>query len=315
MDLIKAIEDSSAMTMPNFLIIGAPKAGTSSIYAYLKQHPDVYMSPVKEPHFFMVENEKVNLRGPGDQERFKSAAYQLKEYQNLFSGVTNEIAIGEASTTYLGSQNACKNIKKYVPDAKLIAILRNPVDAAYASFLHLVRDGNEPIADFSKALAAEPERIQSNWGLIWRYQQRGLYYQQVKNYLDLFDQEQIKIYIYDDFKEKPELIIKDMFTFIGVDSNFKIDVSLRHNVSGMPRNLTLNKLLAKENSLKTSVKLFLPSKIRGKLYNTVRSWNLNNFKKPEMTRAVRNQLIDSYRDNILSLQDLIQQDLSSWLEL
>ncbi len=303
------------MTMPNFLIIGAPKAGTSSIYAYLQQHPDVYMSPVKEPHFFMVENEKVNLQGPGDQERFKSAVYQIEKYQNLFSGVTDEIAIGEASTTYLGSQKACKNIRKYIPHAKLIAVLRNPVDAAYASFLHLVRDGNEPIADFSKALAAEPERIQNSWGLIWRYQQRGLYSQQVKNYFSQFDREQIKIYMYDDFKETPELIIKDIFTFIGVDPNFKIDMSLKHNVSGMPKNLTLNRLLAKDNSLKSSVKLFLPSKIRNKLYNTVRLWNLNNFKKPEMPEAVRNQLINSYRDDILSLQDLIQQDLSPWLEL
>lgn len=314
MDLSEA-EGAAAMTMPNFLIIGAPKAGTSAIYAYLKQHPEVYMSPVKEPHFFMLENEKVSFKGPGDQERFRSAVYRIEEYQNLFSNVANEIAVGEASTTYLGSQKACNNIKKHIPHAKLVAVLRNPVEAAYASFLHLVRDGNEPTANFSKALKAEPKRIQNNWGLIWRYQQRGLYAQQIENYFGQFDQQQIKIYIYDDFKENPKFIMKDIFTFIGVDPNFEVDMSSKYNVSGMPKSLTLNRILAKENLLKRSIKLLLPSKTRSQLYDRIRLWNLDNFKKPKMSAAAKKQLIDGYRSDILLLQDLIQRDLSSWLKL
>ncbi len=300
--------------MPNFLLMGAPKAGTSALYAYLSQHPQVYMSPVKEPHFFMIENEKVNFQGPGDQDRFSRSVHQLGDYKNLFAGVTDEIAIGEASTTYLGSEKASRRIKKYIPEAKLIAILRNPVDAAYASFLHLIRDGNESIADFAKALAAEPERTQNNWGLMWRYQQKGFYYQQLNPYFELFDRQQIKIFIYEEFERNPELVMKDMFAFVGVDPSFKVDMATKYNVSGMPKSQTLNKLLAQSNPLKESIKLLVPPKMRSKIYSKVRVWNLSNFKKPKMSEETRRQLTDSYRDDILKLQSLIQQDLSAWLK-
>lgn len=302
------------MTMPNFLLIGAPKAGTSALYAYLSQHPQVYMSPVKEPHFFMLENEKVNFQGPGDQDRFRHSVHQLKDYKNLFAGVADEIAIGEASTTYLGSEKASRRIKKYIPEAKLIAILRNPVDAAYASFLHLIRDGNESIADFSKALAAEPERTQNNWGLMWRYQQKGFYYEQLKRYFELFDRQQIKVFIYEEFERNPELIMEDMFTFVGADPSFNVNMTTKHNVSGMPKSQTLNKLLARKNPLKESIKLLVPSKMRSEIYSKVRTWNLSNFQKPKMSEEIRQQLTDSYRDDILKLQSLIQQDLSAWLK-
>lgn len=294
--------------------MGAPKAGTSALYAYLSQHPQVYMSPVKEPHFFMIENEKVNFQGPGDQDRFSRSVHQLGDYKNLFAGVTDEIAIGEASTTYLGSEKASRRIKKYIPEAKLIAILRNPVDAAYASFLHLIRDGNESIADFAKALAAEPERTQNNWGLMWRYQQKGFYYQQLNPYFELFDRQQIKIFIYEEFERNPELVMKDMFAFVGVDPSFKVDMATKYNVSGMPKSQTLNKLLAQSNPLKESIKLLVPPKMRSKIYSKVRVWNLSNFKKPKMSEETRRQLTDSYRDDILKLQSLIQQDLSAWLK-
>lgn len=300
--------------MPNFLLIGAPKAGTSALYAYLSQHPQVYMSPVKEPHFFMLENEKVNFQGPGDQDRFRRSVHQLGDYKKLFAGVTDEIAIGEASTTYLGNEKASRRIKKYIPEAKLIAILRNPVDAAYASFLHLVRDGNESIADFAKALAAEPERTQNNWGLMWRYQQKGFYYKQLKPYFELFDRQQIKIFIYEEFERNPELVMKDMFAFVGVDPSFKADMATKYNVSGMPKSQTLNKLLAQSNPLKESIKLLVPPKMRSTIYSKVRIWNLSNFKKPKMSEETRRQLTDSYRDDILKLQSLIQQDLSAWLK-
>lgn len=302
------------MKMPNFLLIGAPKAGTSALYAYLSQHPQVYMSPVKEPHFFMLENEKVNFQGPGDQARFRSAVFKVEEYQNLFANATDEIAIGEASTTYLGSHKAAGRIKKCIPDVRLIAVLRNPVDAAYASFLHLIRDGNESIADFSKALEAEPERIQNNWALIWRYRQRGLYYEQLKRYFELFDRSQIKVYTYEELQEKPDFIVKDIFSFIGVEPDFQVDMSSKYNVSGMPKSLLLNKLLAKKNPLKESIKVLLPPRVRSEIYDKVRLWNLNDLQKPKMPEAARSQLIESYRHDILKLQTLIDQDISTWLK-
>lgn len=303
------------MILPNFLIIGAPKAGTSALYAYLKQHREIYMSPVKEPHFFMLDDKKVDFQGPGDQERFKAAVHRIEDYYRLFEDVTDEIAIGEASTTYLGSVQASERIKRSIPDVKLIVILRNPVDAAFASFLHLVRDGDESLNDFSKALQAEQDRTQKNWGLIWRYQQRGFYYKQLNQYFKLFDKEQIKVYIYEEFREEPHTILKDIFIFLGVSPSFKPDISSRHNVSGMPKSFLINKLLAKKNPLKDSVKLLMPPTIRHKFYDQIRLWNFNDFKKPKMPVSIREQLTHTYREDILNLQDLIQKDLSEWLDL
>lgn len=142
------------MTMPNFLIVGAQKAGTTSLHYYLKQHPQIYMRPRKEPHFF--EGMHWDFYRPG---RIMLAVTDLADYQALFEGVTDEKAIGEASASYLYSPKAPTLIKRSIPDARLIAILRNPPDRAYSNFLHCVRGGRESIVDFAEALRVEEERI------------------------------------------------------------------------------------------------------------------------------------------------------------
>ena len=150
--------------MPNFIVIGASKAGTTSLYEYLKQHPQIYMSPMKELRFFAIEGEKVDFCGPWD--RIEIERYSIKtleDYKNQFQGVTDEIAIGEASPWYLYSEKAPKSIKSYIPDAKLIAILRDPVDRAYSHFSMHVMNGREPLADFTQALQEEEERILNNY--------------------------------------------------------------------------------------------------------------------------------------------------------
>ena len=132
------------MAMPNFLIIGAMKSGTTALYYYLEQHPQVYMSPVKEPNFFCSEE-----NSDGD------FATRLGAYQDLFRDVSGEKAIGEASHCYLYEPEAAARIQEYITDAKLIAVLRDPVDRAYSHFLHMVRNGSEPLTDFALALREE----------------------------------------------------------------------------------------------------------------------------------------------------------------
>src|SRR3954452_17434204 len=123
------------MTMPNFLIVGAAKSGTTSLYYYLKQHPQVFVSPVKEPKFFAYEGEKVVYRGPGDAENNRRLVNNLADYRALFGGANGAKAIGEASPVYLYSPKACERIRHYLPDAKLFVILRDPAERAYPSFL------------------------------------------------------------------------------------------------------------------------------------------------------------------------------------
>ena len=145
------------MSMPNFLIIGAAKSGTTSLYAYLEQHPQAYLSPKKEPEFFSYEGREVDFNGPKGEEQANHGIKQhitanIEEYRALFRGASDEKAIGEASTMYLYSPQAPSRIKHYIPKVKLIAIFRNPVDRAYSTFSYLTLQGREPLSEFSQAL-------------------------------------------------------------------------------------------------------------------------------------------------------------------
>jgi hypothetical protein len=259
--------------LPNFLILGAAKAGTTALYHYLNQHPQIYMTPLKETNFFALEGQPLNFSGPGDDDYVnRMSITTLDAYKEQFDGVRDEIAVGEASPLYLYDERAARNIYRYVPDAKLIIILRNPIDRAYSAFLHLVRDGREEFADFGTALQREDERIRAGWEHLWHLKQMGLYYEQVKRYYDLFPREQIKTYLYYDFRTQPQVVLQELYGFFGVDETHVTDMSCRHNEATVPKE-----------------------------------------QRPPLLPEVRQQLQDEMRDDILKVQDLIGRDLSHWL--
>ena len=300
------------MTMPNFLIIGAAKSGTTSLYHYLKQHPQVYMSPVKEPKFFALEGERPNFRGPSDEQEInRKSVTDIDAYRALFKGVTSEKAIGEASTLYLYSLKASERIRHHVPDAKLIAVLRNPVERAFSSYLHCVRDRGEPLTDFAQALRQEETRIENVWGPIWHYKNVGFYSAQLERYFDLFRRDQIKIYLYEDIKSNAVGVLQDIFRFLEVDDTRIPNISLKHNVSGVPKNRLLHALLNKRNPLKSAIKPLLPAKPRKRLNHSLTNRNLV---RPGLSPEVREQLIEVYSEDVLRVQELIQRDLSQWLK-
>lgn len=303
------------MTMPNFLIIGAAKAGTTALYSYLKQHPQIYMSPEKEPHFFAFEGEKLKFGGTaGDREWLnRTAITDIKTYQQQFQKVSQQIAIGEASALYLYIPKAAERIRHYIPNAKLITILRNPAQRAYSAFLFQMRDSLEPITDFTQALQEEKIRIQKNWVPIYYYQQMGFYYNQVKRYFDIFNRDQIKVYLYEDFSANPMSILQDTFQFLGVDDTFTPNVLERHNVSGIPKNKVLSNFIVNPHPIKDMFKPFLPKSLRRGLIVGLKNRRSLD-KPPRMSAEVSKQLIDVYREDILKLQDLLQRDLSIWLK-
>ena len=265
------------MVMPNFLVIGAAKAGTTSVYEYLKQHPQIWMSPLKETNFFALEGETLNFRGPGDQDYInRFSITKIEDYINLFQGVSNQIAIGEASPLYLYSPKAPERIRHYTPDTKIIIILRNPVDRAYSSFLHLIRDGREQIRNFAQALQEEEERIRSNWEHIWHYKQLGFYYVQLNRYFNTFYKQQIRVYLFEDLMTNPIFRLEDIFKFIGVNEEVIPDISVKHNVSVISKDKAPTELL--------------------------------------LRLQVRRRLVEVYREDISKLQHLLQRDLSGWLE-
>lgn len=295
------------MTLPNFFLIGAAKAGTTSLYSYLEQHPEIYMSPVKEPRFFTPElysiyNSAVRSGG-------RKIPLSLEQYSQLFAGVKNEIAIGEASTDYLYLTKAANRIKNEVPDAKLIAILRNPVERAFSAYCYQLRDSYETLS-FEEALQAEESRIKQGFRPGWHYQQVGFYARQIEQYLDVFLPQQIKIYLYEDLASDSIAIAREIYQFLGVDSDFTPDLT-RKNISGVPKNKTLHNLFTKENFIKSAIKPFIPQQLRQNLYQKMRKRNLGQ--KPKLSLETRKKLIDTYREDILQLQNLIQKDLSAWL--
>jgi hypothetical protein len=262
------------MNLPNFIVLGAAKAGTTALYHYLNQHPQVYMSPLKETNFFALMNEPLNFCGPGDDDfinRFSLTT--MKQYQGQFAHSGDAIAVGEASPLYLYSPKAPPRIKQYIPDAKLIIMLRHPIERAYSAFLHLVRDGRETTTDFGEALKLEDERIAAGWEHIWHYKNMSLYYDQIKRYYDLFDRSQIKFYLYYDFRTEPCRVLQDVFRFVDVDENFAPDTSLRHN----------------------------------------ETTTMCNTLKPPLSPEVWTQLYGEFHDDILKLQELTGRDLSRWI--
>ncbi|MBA2713836.1 MAG: sulfotransferase, partial [Rubrobacteraceae bacterium] len=242
------------MTMPNFLIIGAMKAGTTALYSYLEQHPEVYMSPVKEPNFFCFEGETLDFRAPQDQEGInRTSVTHIDDYRALFRGVRGEAAVGEASHWYLYHPKAPERIRRHVPDARLIAVLRDPVERAYSQFLHFVRDGQEPLTVFAQALGEEERRMRDHWAF-GRYASRGFYYSQLRRYYDLFDRSRIKVYLYEDLKADAPALLQDTFRFLEVDPTFVPELSVQPNVSGIPRNRVLHEVLTGSGRTKAILK-------------------------------------------------------------
>jgi hypothetical protein len=296
---------------PNFIIIGAPKAGTTALYHYLKQHPQIFMSPVKEPGFFDHGSERATFHGPGDQQLYRTAVTDLVSYEALFRRVRHEVAVGEASVYYLYSPVAAERIRSLIPGAKLIAMLRNPIDRAYSAFLHNRSDGREPLADFAAALAEEEAGRRQGFSPFWHYKRGGFYHRHLIPYFERFDATQLRICLYDDFAADSLQVLRDVFRFLEVDDRFVADVSLRYNVSGVPRIKRLQQFLNARGPLKSTLKLLLPSGLRYDVRTRLRAGNLV---KPPLSEGMRLQLARAYREDTLRLSERIGRDLSSWLE-
>jgi hypothetical protein len=312
---VHGVPTGKLMTMPNFLIIGAAKAGTTALNAALEQHPQVYMSPFKEPNFFAFEGETLDFpagkMNPSYLGYLAKCNTSLEAYQKQFQGVSDEIAIGEASPSYLYHPKAPERIHHYIPNAKLIAVLRNPVDRAYSNFLHHIRERFETCADFAQALAEEENRMRDNWWWGFYYLQAGFYYSQLQRYFDRFDPSQIKIYLYEDLNRNILNVVQDVFRFLQVDEWFTPDTTTRYNVSGVPKNKFIYNFLTQQNIIKEPFKRLVPDKLRKRFVSKLKQKTLA---KPELSLQVRRNLIKVYREDILQLQDLLQRDLSTWLE-
>lgn len=292
------------MTLPNFLIIGVQKAGTTSIYNYLQEHPQIFMSQVKETNF--LEKDWENL--PPEKQN-KNGIVTVEKYAELFRDVKDEKAIGEASPNYLFHyESSAARIKKYVPEAKLIVVLRNPVERAYSDYLMHLRDaiGYRSLSDQIKYSSHKSFILQ-----------KGFYYLPLKHYFEQFGRGQIQVFFYDDLCKDPQLFMQEMYKFLEVDAKFTPNTTKKAQIAKVPKNKTVNNLLQRKNMLRNTVakimKTVVPLETRQKLRDRLIELNSHAKKEVPLSKKERQQLIELYREDILNLQDLVERDLSSWL--
>lgn len=296
--------------LPNFLIIGAAKSGTTALYHYLNQHPDIFLSEIKETNFFALEGKNVNFKGPGDKNGVhKRSITDIDNYKLQYKEVQKERAIGEVCPLYLYSQDASVNIKKHIPNVKIIAILREPVARAYSAWVHLKRDGREYL-EFEEALEDEPRRIKENWAEIWHYFEEGNYYTQLSRYYDNFPKKNIKVFIYEDFKKSPKKVYAEICKFIGVSEGFLPDMSAKHNKGGVPQLQWLFDLMNKRNILKSIFNFFMNKKVRKFIKKKIELKNVK--KKPKLNEETRIRMQSMYSSEISKLEELLEVKLSIW---
>ena len=302
-------------TMPNTFIIGAAKSGTTSLYDYLRQHPDVFMSPVKEPCYFAYAENPPEMAGPGDEEsnRESGVVYTPENYQALFSGATTESVIGEASPVYLYDKDAPRLLHEQCPNASLIAVLRNPIVRAHSHYLQLVQSGREPLEDFGAALDAEDDRVAAGWEWSWHYRRMGFYGEQLARYLEVYDRDQLHVYRFGELTEDPLGFAQTVYRALGVDPSFEPDTGIRRRATGVPTLDWLHQFVNNsDHVLRRWSRRVLPEAVRDRILMAVRNANLQ---KPLLPDAARVRLADAYRDDVRRLEALLDRSFSDWLTI
>ncbi|MGC6490594.1 MAG: sulfotransferase domain-containing protein [Flavobacteriales bacterium] len=275
----------------NTFIVGAPKAGTTSLHHYLNQHTQVSMSSIKEPDFFSCREVSSLF--------YNSKSIQnSKDYEKLFD--ETKPILGEASVSYLFYQDVPKRIKDYNKDAKIIIMLRQPIERAFSHYLMDSRLGYCHL-EFDHIFKCQEKYPQ----FFQQYFELGLYHDQVKRYITAFGKENVKILFYDDFKKDTSLVMKEVFDFLNVD-NLSLNYSIQ-NPFVLPSN-TLVAFLYKFDWLRKSFNIIFTKQNIKRIKKLV----FSKKEKPKVSEHMSTVLKDYYLEDIGKLESLLKTDLSHW---
>jgi hypothetical protein len=282
---------------PNFFVVGAAKAGTTSIYSWLKQHPDIFVPEVKEPSYF--------VHGYGFSD--------FNKYLELFERGQGKKSVGDTSASYLAAPESPAWIYNTFGQQKIVIILRNPARRAYSLYSWMVMEGYEWASSFERGLKEEDARFQSE-AFYWKnpeyfwdyiYFRSGFYFEQVKRYIDVFGRNNVNIYLFDDLIKSPEKIYSDLCNFLEVSNQFLPDYT-HENPSRIPRFVPL------QFSLRTK-----SSRLVNKLPLGLQSWLFEFNKriglKPKIKPSTEERLRKLYGQGVQKLSEFIQKDLSNWM--
>lgn len=291
------------MALPNFVIIGAAKAGTTALYWYLAEHPEIFMSPMKETNYLAYGVDASGALLYGDPELHKFRIRTLDEYEALFEEAGNAAAVGEASPIYLECPQTAERIKTVLHEARVICGLRDPVDRAYSDYQMYLRNRGmslDPARDLVPDAAwAQPG---SHWMRI------GRYHEMLSRFYDRIPGEQIHVYLFDEMKEDTLTVVQGIYRFLGVDSSYVPDLDTPHNVGGMPERLGVERLLTSKR-LRSLAEPLVPKSVAD-LARRVRTANLE--RPPSLPEEMRRRMLDYFEDDIIQAQSLLGLDLSEW---
>ena len=289
--------------LPNFIVIGAAKAGTTALYWYLAEHPQVFMSPLKETNFFAFGLDPEGKPLYGNPEVHRYPIQTLADYEKLFAEAGGARAIGEASPIYLECPQAAGRIRSLLPRARIICCLRNPVERAYSDYQMYLRSSGQrldPARDLVPGAAwLHPD---SHWMEISRY------HGQLQRYFDAFPREQIHVYLFDDFRNNSLEVTQDVYRFLQVDPTFVPDMDTPHNVGGVPASRLMEEMFS--SRAVAAVKPWIPKGAA----NWVRRLRTRNMRPaPSLPTELRQQLTSHFRSDIAATSKLIGRTLDHWL--
>lgn len=281
-------------------IVGAAKSGTTSLAHYLDQHPQIFITPIKEPFYF--------VQGTGIE--------TYEEYLDLFQGAGAADVIGDASTGYLFEEGAAKRINESFGGSKVIIMLRDPVEMAFSYWQYMFLIGNES-KSFEEAISEEARRYRSTeefrkqavrWWASYLYLERASYYLQLKAYLETFGPERVRVCIFEEFYKDPKTACRELFTFLGVDERF-IPKFKKVNEGGEMRSLFLRYLRNREFPL---LKKITPITWRYKARGFLLRLNIRKGKKSRMSPFTRERLIAYFRDDVRNVEHLLGRPITQW---
>ncbi len=298
------------MALPDFLVIGAPKAGTTALHAALSRHPGLYMSPVKEPKFFLTDGPPPTRGGgPGDVQTYREHVWRREDYEALFDGAPEGARRGESTPFYLYDHEAQRRIRDLIPHARLIVILRDPIERAHSNWTHLWSAGLEPIGDVVRACAEEENRVAAGWAPFWHYVRLGRYGEQLARLYTLFPREQVLVFRYRDLVDRPEATLDRIFPFLGVAPGAVAEVP-RENVTAHPEPTLGHRLTSTALRLGSR----MPGPLAGRVTDTLER-RLQQRARPRqpLTWEQRQALMAHFTDDIRLLEQGTGDDFGDWV--
>lgn len=302
------------MALPDFFIIGAPKAGTTALHAALAQHPGLFLSPVKEPKFFLCEGARPQgLAGPGDAHSASEWIWERDRYEALFDVAPAGALRGESTPFYLYDLQAHDRIHDVVPEAKLIALLRDPVDRAHSNWMHLWSDGLEPIGDFVAACRAEDDRVRAGYAPFWHYRGLGRYGEQLAHLHSVFDRSQVHVLRYRDLVDDPVATLDGICAFLGVEDGL-LQPPAPENSRPFVRDTTANRALARLVRIGARSCAHLPPRAwRVASRPLVRALQRGSSTRPRLGGDERREVLEPLVDDVRLLEQVTGRSFDDWL--